>query len=106
MTVTTTGTTRELASFLRNLRLEDLPREVVDRAGAFFLAWITATLAGRNVEPVRIPKRSADTMGPADRPSEILVSRHRASPAEIRRLIDGVWALDREPGVRCLLAGV
>ena len=58
------------------------------------------------MEPVRIPKHFADTMGPADRPSEILVSRHGASPEEVRRLIDGVWALDREPVVRYLLAGV
>jgi hypothetical protein len=32
MTVTTTGTTRELASLLSDLRFEDLPRELEDKA--------------------------------------------------------------------------
>jgi 2-methylcitrate dehydratase PrpD len=80
MTVTTTGTTRELASFLSNLRFEDLPREVVDRTEEFFLDWIASALAGRNARPVRILEHFADTMGPDDGPSEILVSRRRTSP--------------------------
>ena len=80
MTVTTTGTTRELASFLSNLRFEDLPREVVDRTEEFFLDWIAAALAGRTARPVRILEHFADTMGPDDGPSEILVSRRRTSP--------------------------
>jgi hypothetical protein len=37
MTVTTAGTTRELAASLGDLRFEDLPREVVDRTEGFFL---------------------------------------------------------------------
>ncbi len=44
MTLTTTGTTRELASILSNLRFEDLPREVVDRTEEFFLDWIASAL--------------------------------------------------------------
>jgi 2-methylcitrate dehydratase PrpD len=49
MTVTTTGTTRELASFLSDLRFEDLPREVVDRTEELFLDWIASALAGRSL---------------------------------------------------------
>lgn len=80
MTITTTGTTRELASFLSDLRFEDLPREVVDRTEELFLDWIASAVAGRNAKPVRILERFADTMGPGDGPSEILVSRKRTSP--------------------------
>ena len=80
MTVTTAGTTRELASFLSNLRFEDLPREVVDRTEAFFLDWIASALAGKNARPVRILEHFASMMGPDEGPSEILVSRQRTSP--------------------------
>lgn len=80
MTVTTAGTTRELASFLSDLRFEDLPREVVERTEDLFLDWIASAVAGRNAKPVRILERFADTMGPGDGPSEILVSRKRTSP--------------------------
>ena len=80
MTVTTTGTTRELASFLSNLRFEDLPNEVVDRTEEFFLDWIASALAGRHARPIRVLEHFADTMGPDDGPSEILVSRRRTSP--------------------------
>jgi 2-methylcitrate dehydratase PrpD len=80
MTVTTTGTTRELASFLSDLRFEDLPREAVDRTEEFFLDWIASALAGRGARPVRILEDFAGIMGPTDGPSEILVSRRRTSP--------------------------
>ena len=80
MTVTATGTTRELASFLSDVRFEDLPRQVVDRTEEFFLDWIASALAGRKTKSVRILEHFARTMGPDDGPSEILVSRQRTSP--------------------------
>jgi 2-methylcitrate dehydratase PrpD len=80
MTVTTSGTTRELASSLSNLRFRGLPREVVDRTEEFFLDWIASALAGRNARPVRILEHFASMMGPDDGPSEVLVSRRRTSP--------------------------
>ena len=80
MTVTTSGTTRELASSLGNLRFEDLPREVVDRTEEFFLDWVASALAGKNARPVQILEHFATMMGPDDGPSEILVSRRRTSP--------------------------
>ncbi len=76
----TTGTTRELAGFLANLRFEDLPREVVARTEDLFLDWVASALAGRNARQVGILERFANVMGPADGPSEILVSRGRTSP--------------------------
>jgi 2-methylcitrate dehydratase PrpD len=80
MSLTSTATTRELASFLAGLRFEDLPEEVVERTRELFLDWTTSALAGKNAPPVRIFERFAQTMGPAGGPSEILVSRRRTSP--------------------------
>src|ERR671921_1131143 len=80
MSVTRTATTRELASFLSGLRFEDLPDEVVERTKELFLDWAASALAGKNARPVRILERSTETGGPAEGPSEILVSRRRTSP--------------------------
>jgi 2-methylcitrate dehydratase PrpD len=80
MSVTRTATTRELASFLSNLRIEDLPDEAVERTKELFLDWAASAFAGKNARQVRILERFAETMGPAEGPSEILVSRGRTSP--------------------------
>src|SRR5918992_3467256 len=80
MSVTRTATTRELASFISGLRFEDLPDEVVERTKELFLYWAASPLAGKNGRPVRILKRFPETRGPAEGPSEILVSRRRTSP--------------------------
>src|SRR5215216_5249153 len=80
MSVTRTATTRELASFLSRLRFEDLPDEVVERTKELFLDWAASALAGKNARPVRILERFTETMGPAEGPSEILVSRRGTSP--------------------------
>jgi len=79
-TLARAGTTAELASFLAGLRFEHLPRTVVDRTEDLFLDWIASALAGRNARPVRILAQFADTMGPGDGRSEILVSRRCTSP--------------------------
>jgi 2-methylcitrate dehydratase PrpD len=79
-TTATLHSTQALASFLADLRFEDLPEEVVERTEEFFLDWVASALAGKNAKPVQILERFADTMGPADGPSEILVSRRRTSP--------------------------
>src|SRR5215210_2259036 len=80
MSVTRTATTRKLASFLSGLRFEDLPDGVVERTKELFLDWAASALAGKNARPVRILERFAETMGPAEGPSETLVSRQRTSP--------------------------
>jgi 2-methylcitrate dehydratase PrpD len=77
---TKTAATAQLASFLAGLRFEALPRPVVERAGELFLDWVGAALAGRGARPVRALERLAELMGPADGPSELLVSRRRSSP--------------------------
>jgi 2-methylcitrate dehydratase PrpD len=80
MTTTKTATTRELATFLAGLSYEDLPAEVIERAEELFIDWAASALAGKDARPVSILERFARTMGPADGPSEILVSRGRTSP--------------------------
>ena len=79
-TTKTTGETRQLASYLAGLRFEDIPEAVVARTEELFLDWISSALAGRNARPVEALERFAQTMGPEDGPSEILVSRRRSSP--------------------------
>ena len=79
-TTTTTGETRQLASYLADLRFEDIPEEVVARTEDLFLDWISSALAGRSARPVEALERFAETMGPSGGPSEILVSRRRSSP--------------------------
>ncbi len=79
-TVATRNQTRELASFLANLRYEDLPDEVVERTKDFFLDWAASALAGRGARPVEALGSFAEAMGPEDGPSEVLVSRRCTSP--------------------------
>lgn len=82
MSITTTPAriTAQLADFLARLRFDQLPSAVVARTEDLFLDWIASVLAGRNARPVRSLERFAQMMGPADGPSEILVSRRRTSP--------------------------
>ena len=79
-TTATRHSTQALAAFLAGLRFEDLPDEVVERTKEFFLDWAASALAGRGARPVRALEAFAETMGPEDGPSEILVSRRRTSP--------------------------
>jgi 2-methylcitrate dehydratase PrpD len=76
----TTEATKTLATFLARLRYEELPQPVVERTKDLFLDWVASALAGRQARPVQILERLATQMGPADGPSEILVSRRRTSP--------------------------
>src|ERR1700691_1225683 len=69
-----------LSQFLAGVRFEDLPKEVVSRTEEAFLDWFASALAGRGTRPVRILEQFTATMGPADGPSQILVSRKRTSP--------------------------
>jgi len=80
MRTTQIATTEELASFLARVRFEDLPEEATERAKELFLDWLGSALAGKGARPVQALERFAETMGPGDGPSEILVSRRRTSP--------------------------
>jgi 2-methylcitrate dehydratase PrpD len=79
-TTATEQSTQALASFLTDLRYEDLPDEVVERTKDFFLDWAASALAGRGARPVEALESFAEAMGPENGPSEILVSGKRTSP--------------------------
>jgi 2-methylcitrate dehydratase PrpD len=75
-----TATTREWASFLAQLRYEDIPDAAVERTKEHLLDWIGSALAGRDERPVRTLEHFAGEMGPSGRPSEDLISRRCTSP--------------------------
>lgn len=79
-TTATTSVTRHLASYLADIRFEDIPDEVVSRTEELFLDWISSALAGRNSRPVNTLERFVEAMGPDEGSSEILTSRRRTSP--------------------------
>ena len=62
----------------------DIPAPVLRRAEDLLLDWIGSALAGKGARPVESIERFARQMGPADGPSEVLISRRahvaRSSP--------------------------
>jgi 2-methylcitrate dehydratase PrpD len=72
--------TRALAEFAAGLRYDDIPAHVVRRAEDLFLDWLGSALAGKGARAVEAIERFALSMGPADGPSEVLVSRRSTSP--------------------------
>jgi len=70
----------ELARFAAELRFEDIPPAVVDRAVDLFVDWVGSALAGKGMRPVEIVAGFAKAMGPADGACEILVDRSTSSP--------------------------
>ncbi len=72
--------TETLAEFAANLRYEDIPQPVVQRAEDLFLDWFGSALAGRNARAVEAIECFARSMGPSAGGSEILISRRRTTP--------------------------
>jgi 2-methylcitrate dehydratase PrpD len=69
-----------LATFAAELKFADIPAPVLRRTEDLMLDWLGSVLAARTARPVRSIERFAQTMGPADGPSEILTSRRTSSP--------------------------
>jgi 2-methylcitrate dehydratase PrpD len=69
-----------LADFAANLRFEDIPHAVIQRAEDLFLDWFGSALAGKNSRPVEALECFAKSMGPATGISEVLISRRATSP--------------------------
>jgi len=69
-----------LAAFAAGLSFERIPAPVVRRAEDLLLDWLGSVLAARTARPVRAIQRFAELMGPADGPSEVLISRRATSP--------------------------
>ncbi len=72
--------TEILAAFAANLRFEDIPQPVIQRAEELFLDWFGSALAGKNARPVEAMECFTQSMGPSAGPSEILTSRRGATP--------------------------
>ena len=69
-----------LADFAANLRFEDIPPAVIQRAEDLFLDWFGSALAGKNAQAVEALECLAKSMGPSTGPSEVLISRRATSP--------------------------
>ncbi|MDB5797879.1 MAG: 2-methylcitrate dehydratase [Paucimonas sp.] len=71
---------RDLAAFAAELKFADIPAPVLRRTEDLLLDWFGSALAGRGGRPVEIIEQFAQAMGPADGPSEVLISRRMTSP--------------------------
>jgi 2-methylcitrate dehydratase PrpD len=69
-----------LARFASTLAFADIPAPVIRRAEDLLLDWVASALAGKGARAVETIERFARQMGPADGPSEVLISRRRTSP--------------------------
>ncbi|CPP18992.1 catabolic enzyme [Bordetella pertussis] len=69
-----------LAEFTAGLRYEDIPPAVLRRAEDLFLDSLASILAGAGAPPVQAIARYAAAMGPADGPSQNLVTRTGTTP--------------------------
>lgn len=80
MTQTTAQPSAELATFVSNLRFEDIPGPVVARAEDLFVDWVGSVLAGKGSRPVETVAAFARAMGPGKGQSEILIDRSSSTP--------------------------
>ncbi|MDN8612606.1 MmgE/PrpD family protein [Variovorax ginsengisoli] len=69
-----------LATFASELTFERIPDPVLRRAEDLMLDWLGSVLAARSARPVQAIQRFAEMMGPAEGPSEVLISRRTTSP--------------------------
>jgi len=70
----------ELAAFAASLRFDDIPAPVVRKIEDLLVDWFASAIAGHGARPVTSIARFASTMGPADGPSEVIVTGERTSP--------------------------
>ena len=75
---------RELASFAANLKVDDIPSDVMSRAEDLLVDWFGSAIAGKGARPVEIITQFAQNMSGFNDshtgPSEILITRKSSSP--------------------------
>ena len=75
---------RELAAFAANLKISDIPNDVIARAEDLLVDWFGSAIAGKGSRPVETITQFALQMGGFDAshngPSEILINRKTSSP--------------------------
>ena len=79
-TMTSNQPSKTLATFAATLQFDSIPEAVVRRAEDLLLDWFGSALAGKIGRPVQTIASFARQMGPADGPSEILISRGSSTP--------------------------
>lgn len=72
--------TRELALFLDQLTVDDIPTSVFNRCQELFLDWLASAYASTNLHPIPLFENFASIMGPSTGKSLILVSQKYTSP--------------------------
>ena len=70
----------ELAGFAAGLRFDQIAEAVVRKTEDLLVDWFASAVAGRGARPVDSIVRFAQAMGPADGPSEVIVTRSRTTP--------------------------
>jgi 2-methylcitrate dehydratase PrpD len=75
---------KELANFAANLKIADIPNDVIARAEDLLVDWFGSVIAGKGSRPVEIIAQFAQNMSGYDSshvgPSEVLISRASSSP--------------------------
>ncbi|MGE8065237.1 MmgE/PrpD family protein [Pseudomonas sp. NPDC089569] len=71
--------THALATFLAQLRYDDLPEAVLARTEDLFLDWLGSALASRGAHPIPLFERYAQLMGPQEGRASIVLSGRRTS---------------------------
>ncbi len=75
---------KELANFAANLKIADIPNDVIARAEDLLVDWFGSVIAGKGSRPVEIITQFAQNMSGYDSshvgPSEVLISRTGSSP--------------------------
>ena len=75
---------KELAEFATNLKVADIPSDVIARAEDLLVDWFGSAIAGKGSRPVEIITQFAQNMSGYDSahagPSEVLISRASSSP--------------------------
>jgi len=80
MTVSTATPAAQLAAFAADLRFDAIPESVVRFTENLLVDWFGSAVAGRGARPVESIARFAQSMGPAEGPSEVLINRRGSSP--------------------------
>ncbi len=80
MTMSTATPAAQLAAFAADLRFDAIPEPVVRFTENLLVDWFGSAVAGRGARPVESIARFAQSMGPAEGPSEVLINRRGSSP--------------------------
>lgn len=78
--MSTASPAAELAAFAAGLRFDAIPEPVLRFTENLLVDWFGSAVAGHGSRPVESIARFAQSMGPADGPSEVLINRRGSSP--------------------------